>query len=82
VFDGPVVRHLMQLLGHSDQGRPRPRIRCRPRQRQALRRRALNSSVRSAIGFLALLNQTTAESSEKHREPTPIESSSLCKIAQ
>jgi hypothetical protein len=42
----------------------------------------LNSSVRSAIGFLALLNQTTAESSEKHREPTPIESSSLCKIAQ
>jgi hypothetical protein len=42
----------------------------------------LNSSVRSAIGFLALLNPDDRRSSQNSEKPTSIDSSSLCKIAQ
>ena len=42
----------------------------------------LNPSVRSAIGFLALLNPDDRRSSQNSEKPTSIDSSSLCKIAQ
>ncbi len=38
-ISGPVVRHVVELLGHDEQVGPRARIICRARQCQALRRR-------------------------------------------